>query len=92
MRKILEDKGARQALIELSQMVSINHDNNSGEDTAGIKTVLSAIAPGFRALANSPKAKSFCSNQSDFVLTDAIVRGKIIYVRSSGLSQNSALE
>lgn len=79
LRGILHKIGARQAMVELGHLASSYRTAKGMLDTARITDNLRGIASELHAIAGSEMGQVFCSKYTDLVLTDAILRGKIIY-------------
>lgn len=76
---LLEQRGATKALIELGHLASSYRTTKGSLDSARMTENLRGIASELHAIANSEMGQIFCARTSDLTLTDAIVRGKIIY-------------
>jgi hypothetical protein len=79
LRNMLYKIGARQAMVELGHLASSYRTTKGVLDTARITDNLRGIASELHAIAGSEMGQVFCTTYSDLVLTDAILRGKIIY-------------
>lgn len=79
LRNMLYKVGARQAMVELGHLASSYRSTKGVLDTARITDNLRGIASELHAIAGSDMGHVFCTTYSDLVLTDAILRGKIIY-------------
>lgn len=79
LRNMLHKIGARQAMVELGHLASSYRTAKGVLDTARITDNLRGIASELHAIAGSDSGKIFCTTYTDLVLTDAILRGKIIY-------------
>lgn len=79
LRNMLNKIGARQAMVELGHLASSYRSVKGVLDTARITDNLRGIASELHAIAGSQAGEVFCTKYTDLVLTDAIVRGKIIY-------------
>lgn len=79
LRSMLHKIGAREAMIELGHLASSYRTAKGGLDTARITDNLRGIASELHAVAGSEMGELFCTRYTDLVLTDAILRGKIIY-------------
>jgi hypothetical protein len=79
LRNMLHKIGARQALVELGHLASSYRNPKGNLDSARITENLRGIASELHAIAGSSAGEVFCSKYTDLVLTDAILRGKIIY-------------
>ena len=79
LRGLLHRIGARQAMVELGHLASSYRTAKGTLDTARITDNLRGIASELHAIAGSEMGDVLCTRHSDLVLTDAILRGKIIY-------------
>jgi hypothetical protein len=79
LRNMLHKIGARQAMVELGHLASSYRSVKGVLDTARITDNLRGIASELHAIAGSETGEIFCTKYTDLVLTDAILRGKIIY-------------
>lgn len=79
LRQMLHRVGARQAMVELGHLASSYRNPKGQLDTARITDNLRGIASELHAIAGSEMGGVFCTKYTDLVLTDAILRGKIIY-------------
>lgn len=79
LRGMLHKIGARQAMVELGHLASSYRSVKGVLDTARITDNLRGIASELHAIAGSAAGEVFCTKYTDLVLTDAILRGKIIY-------------
>jgi len=79
LKNLLNKIGARQALVELGHLASSYRNPKGMLDTQRITDNLRGIASELHAISGSDMGKIFCTNYTDLVLTDAILRGKIIY-------------
>lgn len=79
LRDMLQRIGARQAMVELGHLASSYRTAKGQLDTARITDNLRGIASELHAIAGSEMGQVFCTQYTDLVLTDAILRGKIIY-------------
>jgi hypothetical protein len=79
LRQMLHRVGARQAMVELGHLASSYRNPKGALDTARITDNLRGIASELHAIAGSEMGGLFCTKYTDLVLTDAILRGKIIY-------------
>ena len=79
LREMLHKVGARQAMVELGHLASSYRGPKGLLDGARITDNLRGIASELHAIAGSEMGQVFCTQYSDLVLTDAILRGKIIY-------------
>ncbi len=79
LREMLHKIGARQAMVELGHLASSYRGPKGAIDAARITENLRGIASELHAITGSEMGKVFCTQHTDLVLTDAILRGKIIY-------------
>lgn len=79
LRNMLHKIGARQALVELGHLASSYRSTKGGLDSSRITENLRGIASELHAISGSAAGEVFCTKYTDLVLTDAILRGKIIY-------------
>ena len=79
LRNMLHKIGARQAMVELGHLASSYRSTKGVLDTARITDNLRGIASELHAISGSEMGQVFCTTYSDLNLTDAILRGKIIY-------------
>jgi hypothetical protein len=79
LKSLLQRIGARNALVELGYLASSYRNVKGTLDTGKITENLRGIASELSAISGSVMGKVFCTNYTDVVLTDAILRGKIIY-------------
>jgi len=79
LREMLSKIGARQAMVELGHLASSYRTGKGQLDAARITDNLRGIASELHAIAGSEMGQVFCTQYTDLVLTDAILRGKIIY-------------
>ena len=79
LRNMLNKIGARQAMVELGHLASSYRSVKGVLDTARITDNLRGIASELHAISGSEAGEVFCTKYTDLVLTDAILRGKIIY-------------
>ena len=79
LRNLLHKVGERQALVELGHLASSYRGPKGQLDAARITDNLRGISSELHAIAGSEMGNVFCTHYTDLVLTDAILRGKIIY-------------
>jgi len=79
LREMLHKIGARQAMVELGHLASSYRGPKGAIDSARITENLRGIASELHAISGSEMGQVFCTQYTDLVLTDAILRGKIIY-------------
>lgn len=79
LREMLSEKGAKNAMIELGHLASTYRSAKGNIDQLRVTDNLRGIASELYSIANSQAGEMLCTNRSDFSLTDAIKKGKIIY-------------
>lgn len=79
LRRTLHKIGAKQAMVELGHLAASYRSPKGTLDTARITDNLRGIASELHAIAGSEMGHVFCTHYTDLTLTDAILRGKIIY-------------
>ncbi|RMG44039.1 MAG: hypothetical protein D6719_02655 [Candidatus Dadabacteria bacterium] len=79
LREMLSRIGARQAMVELGHLAASYRNPKGTLDTTRITDNLRGIASELHAISGSEMGGVFCTSYTDLVLTDAILRGKIIY-------------
>jgi len=79
LRRLLHKIGAKQALVELGHLASSYRSPKGTLDHARITDNLRGISSELHAISGSEMGQMFCTRHTDLVLTDAILRGKIIY-------------
>lgn len=79
LREMLSKIGARNAMVELGHLASSYRGPKGTLDAARITDNLRGIASELHAISGSEMGQVFCTQYTDLVLTDAILRGKIIY-------------
>jgi TraM recognition site of TraD and TraG len=79
LRNMLHKIGARQAMVELGHLASSYRTAKGMLDTTKITDNLRGIASELHAISGSDTGQIFCTQYTDLTLTDAILRGKIIY-------------
>jgi hypothetical protein len=79
MRSLLHDRGAKQAMVELGHLASSYRTAKGGIDSTRLTDNLRGIASELHSISNSEAGEMFCAPRADLSLTDAILRGKIIY-------------
>lgn len=79
MRDLLSEQGSKQAMIELGHLASSYRTAKGSLDSARLTDNLRGIASELHSIANSDAGEMFCVPRADLSLTDAILRGKIIY-------------
>ena len=79
LKDMLEKIGAKQAVVELGHLASSYRDKKGILDTSKITDNLRGISSELHAISGSSMGGIFCTNYTDLNLTDAILRGKLIY-------------
>lgn len=79
LRSLLHRIGARQAMVELGHLAASYRDLKGQLDMRRITDNLRGIASELHSISAGDAGSVFCSRYTDLVLTDAILRGKIIY-------------
>lgn len=79
LRTMLNEIGARQALIELGHLATSYRGPNGLIDTQRITDNLRGIASELHSISGGAPGQIFCTPHSDLKLTEAILEGKIIY-------------
>lgn len=79
LQRMLSIIGAEDALVELSHLASSYRTSKGSFDSGRFTENLRGISAELNAISGSEMGKIFCSKSTDLVLTDAILRGKIIY-------------
>ncbi|MDZ4785814.1 MAG: TraM recognition domain-containing protein [bacterium] len=79
IRRLLSRIGAKQALKELGHLAASYRTAKGQLDHARITDNLRGISSELHAIAGSESGQMLCTRHTDLVLTDAILRGKIIY-------------
>jgi hypothetical protein len=79
MRELLHEQGAKQAMVELGHLAGSYRTAKGSLDAARLTDNLRGIASELHSIANSEAGEMFCVPRADLSLTDAILRGKIIY-------------
>lgn len=79
LRTMLQEIGARHALVELGHLASSYRNQKGQLDLQRITDNLRGIASELHSIAGGDGGSVFCTAHTDLVLTDAILRGKIVY-------------
>lgn len=79
MRELLHEQGAKQAMVELGHLAGSYRTAKGSLDSARLTDNLRGIASELHSIANAEAGEMFCVPRADLSLTDAILRGKIIY-------------
>ena len=79
LRELLHEQSAKSAMVELGHLAGSYRTAKGGLDSARLTDNLRGIASELHSIANSEAGEMFCVPRADLSLTDAILRGKIIY-------------
>ncbi len=79
LRALLHEQGAKQAMVELGHLASSYRNLKGQLDSARLTDNLRGIASELHSISNSEAGEMFCVPRADLSLTDAILRGKLIY-------------
>ena len=79
LRALLHEQGAKQAMVELGHLAGSYRSFKGKIDTQSITDNLRGISSELHSISNSEAGEMFCAPRADLSLTDAILRGKIIY-------------
>lgn len=79
LRNLLHERGAKQAMVELGHLASSYRTAKGGLDSVRLTDNLRGIASELHSISNSEAGEMFCAPRADLSLTDAILRGKLIY-------------
>lgn len=79
IRDLLNEKGENQAMVELGHLASTYRSPKGQLDAGRITENLRGIASELHSISNSEAGDMFTAPRADLALTDAILRGKIIY-------------
>jgi len=79
MRELLHEQNGKQAMIELGHLASSYRGVKGTLDAARLTDNLRGIASELHSISNSDAGEMFCMPRADLCLTDAILRGKMIY-------------
>ncbi len=79
LKDMLQKIGAKQALVELGHLAASYRTAKGVLDTSKITDNLRGISSELHAIGGSAMGEIFCTNYTDLNLTDAILRGKLIY-------------
>ncbi len=79
LKDMLQKIGAKQALVELGHLAASYRTAKGVLDTSKITDNLRGISSELHAISGSAMGGIFCTNYTDLNLTDAILRGKLIY-------------
>lgn len=79
IKTMLQNIDAKQALIELGHLASSYRSPKGTLDAAKLTENLRGISSELHAISGSAMGEIFCTNYTDLALTDAMLRGKIIY-------------
>lgn len=90
MRELLHDHGEKQALIELGHLASTYRGPKGTLDGARLTDNLRGIASELHSISNSEAGEMFCVPRADLSLTDAVIRGKLVYYMLPRLEEAEA--
>jgi hypothetical protein len=79
LRELLHEQGSKQAMVELGHLAGSYRTAKGSLDAARLTDNLRGIASELHSIANSEAGEMFCVPRADLSLTDAILRGKLIY-------------
>jgi hypothetical protein len=79
LRNMLQNIGAKQAMVELGHLASSYRNPRGQLDTSKLTENLRGISSELHAISGSEMGGIFCTNYTDLMLSDAMLRGKIIY-------------
>lgn len=79
LRSLLHQTGSKSAMIELGHMASSYRGQKGTLDAARLTDNLRGIASELHSISNAEAGEMFCLPRADLSLTDAILRGKIVY-------------
>ena len=79
MRDLLHEQGDKQAMVELGHLAGSYRTAKGSLDSTRLTDNLRGIASELHSIANSEAGEMFCVPRADLSLTDAILRGKLIY-------------
>ena len=90
MRELLHEQGAKQAMVELGHLASSYRTGKGGLDAARLTDNLRGIASELHSIANCEAGEMFCTPRAELSLTDAILRGKMVYYMLPRLEEAEA--
>ena len=79
MRALLHECGQKEAMVELGHLAGSYRSVKGQLDAARLTDNLRGIASELHSISNSEAGDMFCAPRADLSLTDAILRGKLIY-------------
>jgi len=79
LRTLLSEEGAKQAMVELGHLAGSYRSAKGTLNSLSLTDNLRGIASELHSISNSEAGEMFCAPRADLSLTDAILRGKIIY-------------
>lgn len=79
IRALLHEQGDKEAMVELGHLASSYRNPKGALDAARLTDNLRGIASELHSISNSEAGEMFCTPRADLSLSDAILRGKIIY-------------
>ncbi|MDD2943485.1 MAG: TraM recognition domain-containing protein [bacterium] len=92
LREILYQRNETQAMIELGHLAGSYRSAKGQLDPAKITENLRGIAAELQSISNSEAGEMFCAPRADLSLTDAILRGKLIYYMLPRLEEAESAE
>ena len=90
MRELLHEQGAKQAMVELGHLASSYRTGKGGLDAARLTDNLRGIASELHSIGNCEAGDMFCTPRAELSLTDAILRGKMVYYMLPRLEEAEA--
>ena len=79
MRQLLHESGSKGAMVELGHLASTYRTAKGSLDSARLTDNLRGIASELHSISSSEAGEMFCIPRADLSLTDAILRGKMVY-------------
>ncbi|MCC6953077.1 MAG: TraM recognition domain-containing protein, partial [Deltaproteobacteria bacterium] len=79
MRQLLHESGSKSAMVELGHLASTYRTAKGSLDSARLTDNLRGIASELHSISSSEAGEMFCIPRADLSLTDAILRGKMVY-------------
>ncbi|MCC6220686.1 MAG: TraM recognition domain-containing protein [Deltaproteobacteria bacterium] len=79
LRGLLHERGAKQAMVELGHLAGSYRSGKGKLDALSLTDNLRGISSELHSISNSEAGEMFCAPRADLSLTDAILRGKMIY-------------
>ncbi|MBL7663150.1 TraM recognition domain-containing protein [bacterium] len=90
LRALLHEQGAKQAMIELGHLAGSYRTGKGKLDALTLTDNLRGISSELHSISNSEAGEMFCAPKADLSLTDAILRGKLIYYMLPRLEEAEA--